>query len=103
MLTGVSPVLIAAAAALCMFSMFGAVAVGVVALARPRMTVNRRLANMGLGPGKSERSSRQNLNPRQKRIQDRLQSLENRKRKEGAISKIRSQMLQAGLEPKLNI
>ena len=103
MLTGVSPILIAAAAALCMFSMFGAVAVGVVSLARPRMTVNRRLANMGLGPGKSERSSRQNLNPRQKRIQDRLQSLENRKRKEGASSKIRSQMLQAGLEPKLKL
>ena len=101
MLTSYSPLLIATAAALCMFSMFGAVAIGIVAFARPRITVNQRLAAMGLRQGKADRPNRQNLNPRQKRIQDRLQSLEKRKRKEGPINKIRSQMLQAGLEPKL--
>ena len=101
MLASSTPLLIASAAALCVFLTFALLAASVSALVQPTVTKNQRLTKLGLREGKADTTARQNLNPRQKRIQDRVQSLENRKRKQGPIAKIRSKMLQAGLQGNL--
>ena len=98
MLNSYSPTLLAATAALFVVSFFGIITAGFLTLAQPRITVNRRLARLGLSDRNVDRPVRQALTSRQKRIQDRVQSLETRKKREGPVTKIRSKMLQAGLE-----
>ena len=83
MLNSYSPTLLAATAALFVASFFGIITAGFLTLARPRITINRRLARLGLSDRNVDRPVRQALTSRQKRIQDRVQSLETRKKKEG--------------------
>ena len=66
---------------------------------QPRLRLNRRLKDLGLKSGKRDTKANQNLNPRQKRIQEQLQNLELKKKKQGTRSQVRSSMLRAGLEP----
>lgn len=66
--------------------------------AGPRLRLNRRLRNLGLSTSQRETVSNRTMNPRQKRIQQKLQDLENRKKKKGAKNDIQSAMLKAGLE-----
>jgi len=101
MLSSTSTILIISSVALCVFCTFSVALLGFLVLFQPRLAIKNRLSRLGLKEGKANKATRQNLNPRQKRIQDRVQSLENRKKKEGPISKIRSKMLRAGLQPNL--
>ena len=70
-----------------------------VRIMQPRLLLNRRLRNLGLSRSKSDTPSAQNLNPRQRRIQQRLQDLEKKQKKRGSRERLRGNMLKAGLEP----
>lgn len=70
-----------------------------VRVMQPRLQLNRRLRDLGLSPTKGETTTTQALNPRQRRIQQRLQDLEKKRKKKGSKARLHSDMLKAGLEP----
>ncbi|SVC60910.1 uncharacterized protein METZ01_LOCUS313764, partial [marine metagenome] len=66
---------------------------------QPRLHLNRRLRDLGLSPTKGDTPTTQALNPRQRRIQQRLQDLEKKQKKKGSKARLHGDMLKAGLEP----
>ena len=90
------PVLSSAFLTFMLCAMFALILVRVM---QPRLQLNRRLRNLGLSPSKSDTPSAQSLNPRQRRIQQRLHDLEKKQKKKGSRERLRGNMLKAGLEP----
>lgn len=94
------PVLSSAFLTFMLCAMFALILVRVM---QPRLQLNRRLRNLGLSPSKSDTPSAQSLNPRQRRIQQRLHDLEKKQKKKGSRERLRGNMLKAGLEPNTRV
>jgi tight adherence protein B len=78
-----------------MFTLIGGF--GYVAVLRPRLRLRRRMTKFGLAahPGKRTKTA---VNPRQSRIQEKLQELEDKANKKKQRNEIRTELLQAGLD-----
>lgn len=65
---------------------------------RPRVRLRKRMAAYDLvATGSGKRSAKSSTNPRQKRIQEKLQELEDKGRKQSRSNQIRVELSQAGL------
>jgi tight adherence protein B len=79
-----------------MFTLIGGF--GYVVVLRPRLRLRRRMAEFNLvarGPGKRTKTA---VNPRQSRIQEKLQELEDKANKKKKRNELRTELLQAGLD-----
>ena len=70
-----------------------------VSIMQPRLQLNRRMRDLGLTATKGDTGTTQTLNPRQRRIQQRLHDLEKKQKKKGSKARLHGDMLKAGLEP----
>ena len=81
-----------------MLMLLSTVAVTTFAVLRPRMRLKRRMADLGLVGAAGAGGAGKGGNPRQKRIQVKLQEMEERGKQKKRRNQIRSDILQAGLE-----
>ena len=81
-----------------MLMLLSTVAVTTFAVLRPRMRLKRRMADLGLVGAAGAGGAGKGGNPRQKRIQEKLQEMEERGKQKKRRNQIRSDILQAGLE-----
>ena len=82
-----------------MIMLLSTVAVTAFAVLRPRMRLRRRMMELGLvGATAAGVAGAKSGNPRQRRIQEKLQEMEDRSKQKKRRNQIRSQLLQAGLE-----
>ena len=70
-----------------------------ISIVQPRLQLNRRMRDLGLTATKGDTGTTQTLNPRQRRIQQRLHDLEKKQKKKGSKARLHGDMLKAGLEP----
>ena len=71
---------------------------GYAVVLRPKLQLRRRLSSYGLVALRSGGSSQSTVNPRQRRIQEKLEELEEKGNQKNRRQKIRAELLQAGLE-----
>jgi len=71
---------------------------GYVLVLRPKIRLRRRMADFGLVGSGEGASVRSNVNPRQRRIQEKLQELEEKGNKKKRRTEIRLELLQAGID-----
>lgn len=88
-------VLVTAAVVLLMLMFVGAL--GYVVVLRPKVRLRRRMADFGLVGG-SASATRASANPRQRRIQEKLEELEDKGKQKKRRNEIRAELLQAGLD-----
>ena len=81
-----------------MLMLLSTVAVTTFAVLRPRMRLKRRMTDLGLVGAAGAGGAGKGGNPRQKRIQEKLQEMEERGKQKKRRNQIRSDILQAGLE-----
>lgn len=80
------------------FLLICTLSVAVVFVLRPQMRLKKRMAAYDLvGAGGGRRGAKSSANPHQKRIQEKLQELENKGKKQSRSSLIRASLAQAGL------
>ena len=92
-------IVLAIGISLFMLMMLSTAAVTAFAILRPRLRLKRRLSDLGLaGVTAAGARSGKTGNPRQKRIQEKLQELESRGKQKKRSNKIRADLLQAGLD-----
>jgi tight adherence protein B len=93
-------VVLAVGVSVFMLMMLSTVAVTAFAVLRPRLRLKRRMSDLGLirVTAAGAKSGNKAGNPRQKRIQEKLQELEDLGKQKKRRNKIRADLLQAGLD-----
>lgn len=71
---------------------------GYIVVLRPKLRLRRRMAEFGLVGSAGGGAARSTVNPRQRRIQEKLQELEEKGNKKKRRNEIRVELLQAGLD-----
>lgn len=91
-------VVLAIGVSLFMLMLLSTVAVTAFAIMRPRMRLKRRMADLGLIDAAAGGGGAKGGNPRHRRIQEKLQEMEDRGKEKKRRNQIRADLLQAGLE-----
>ena len=89
-------VVVFAGLSICLLLLTGAIVIAVST--GPKIQINRRLRRLGLSTSQKDTSSSRAMNPRQRRIQQKLQDLESRQKKKGAKNDLQARIRRAGLD-----
>jgi tight adherence protein B len=91
-------IILAVFATVAMLLLMTTVTLAAVVVLRPRMRLRRRMADLGLVNTKGGSQSGAGANARQRRIQEKLQELEDKGKERSRRNQIRADLLQAGLD-----
>ena len=78
------------------FMLFGSV--GYIVILRPKLRLRRRMLSYGLVGKGSGGATQSSINPRQRRIQEKLRELEEKGNQKSRREELRAELLQAGLD-----